>query len=137
MSVPRLRLRLLVAAAGIIGTALLIRVATAGGSIGSGRVEQYSGTALYASLVHVAVLFLRPRWSPWAAGAVALAWCWGVECLQLTGVPADLSARSLPARLVLGAAFDPVDLFWYPVGIAPLVGVHAWLRHRSGRAGRG
>jgi hypothetical protein len=50
-------------AAGFLGVALLIRVVAAG----SGRLEQYSGTALYASMTYAGVLFLRPRWSPSAA----------------------------------------------------------------------
>jgi hypothetical protein len=121
----RVRLSMLAAAGGFLALGLLIRAG------GSGRVEQHSGTALYASMTYVGALFLRPRWSPPAAGGAALAWCWAVECFQVSGIPAELSARSLLSGLVLGIQFDPVDLLWYPAGIAPLVVVHSLLRRRS------
>ncbi|MFU8854184.1 DUF2809 domain-containing protein [Micromonospora sp. SL1-18] len=119
------RLILLVAAGLFLAVALAIRV------LADGRLEQYSGTALYASMVYVGVLFLCPRLSPLPAGTAAILFCWAVECFQLTGVPAALSARSLLARLVLGVQFDPVDLLWYPVGVVPLVALHHLLRTRA------
>nr|MDT0658479.1 hypothetical protein [Micromonospora sp. DSM 115978] len=50
MLIPRLRFRLLmlVAAAGILAVALAIRAVAAGTLNSTGRLEQYSGTALYA-----------------------------------------------------------------------------------------
>lgn len=120
----RFRLLMVAAGAGFLIVALGIRGLSGGMLNSTGRLEQYSGTALYASMVYVGVLFLWPRLSPWAAGGAAWAWCWAVEFFQLTGVPAELSARSLPARLVLGSQFDAVDLFWYLPGIVPLVVVH-------------
>jgi uncharacterized protein DUF2809 len=129
VSITRVRFRLLMlaAAAGFLAIALTIRAVAAGALNSTGRLEQYSGTALYASMAYVGVLFLWPRRSPLAAGAIALAWCWTLECFQLTGIPADLSARSLAARLVLGVQFDPVDLLWYLSGIIPLVVTHELL----------
>lgn len=112
---------MLAAAAGFLAIALTIRAVAAGSLNSSGRLEQYSGTALYASMVYAGILFLWPHRSPLAAGAMAWAWCWTMECFQLTGVPAFLSARSLAARLVLGVQFDAVDLLWYLPGIIPLV----------------
>jgi hypothetical protein len=107
---------LMVAAAGVfLAVALTIR------ALADGRLEQYSGTALYASMVYAGVLFLWPRLRPVSAGIAATAFCWAMETFQLTGVPAALSARSLLARLVLGVQFDPVDLLWYPAGVVPLV----------------
>lgn len=105
---------------------------------GTGAVAQDSGTLLYASLVYVAVVFIRPRLSPLWSGAVAVGFCWLVEFSQLTGVPARLSAHSLVARLVLGSQFDRHDVAWYPVGIVPLVAVHLYARYRvrAARAGR-
>jgi hypothetical protein len=86
-------------------------------------------------LVYVGILFLSPLLSPLTTGAVAWAWCWAAELFQLTGIPADLSSRSLLARLVLGARFDRVDLVWYPAGIVPLVVLHWFLsaRYEHGR----
>lgn len=120
ISHPRFRLAMLGAAAGFVAVALAIRAVAPLG----GLLEQTSGTALYASMVYAGVLFLAPRLSPLAAGAATLAWCWGAELFQLTGIPAALSAESLAARLVLGATFDPVDLLRYPLGVIPLVIVH-------------
>lgn len=69
--------------------------------------------------------------APVPAGTVATVFCWLVECAQLTGLPAELSARSLVARLALGVQFDPVDLAWYPAGVAPLVVLHHLVRARA------
>ncbi|MFI6332381.1 DUF2809 domain-containing protein [Micromonospora chersina] len=118
------RLLMPVAALLFLGLALLIRV------VDDGALRQYSGTALYASMVWAGVLFLWPRMAPVPAGALATMFCWLVECAQLTGVPAALSARSLVARLALGVQFDPVDLAWYPAGVAPLVVLHHLVRAR-------
>ncbi|NYF59189.1 ribosomal maturation YjgA family protein [Micromonospora purpureochromogenes] len=116
---PRtVRLLMPVAAALFLGVALAIR------AVDDGALRQYSGTALYASMVWAGVLFLWPRLAPVPVGVIAVLFCWVVECAQLTGVPAELSARSLVARLALGVQFDPVDLVWYPVGVIPLAALH-------------
>ncbi|MGC9665347.1 DUF2809 domain-containing protein [Planosporangium sp. 12N6] len=109
----------------VVAAGLTIRV------VGSGSLEQYSGTALYAAMVYTGVLLLWPRISPLPAGGIAVGFCWLVEVLQLTGVPAALSARSLLARLVLGAQFDLTDVAWYPVGVVPLVALDWLLRGRT------
>jgi hypothetical protein len=91
-----------------------------------GAFGQHSGTALYASTVYTAMVFLWPRISPWAAGLAATGICWLIEFSQLTPLPAELSSRSVLARLVLGMQFDAVDLFWYPIGVLPVALLH-WL----------
>jgi hypothetical protein len=63
---------------------------------------------------------------------MALTFCWFIELLQLTGLPAELSERSLVARLVLGVQFDALDLVWYAVGVLPLTALHGALA-RQGR----
>ena len=115
---------MLAAAAGFLAVALAIRLGGAGELNSTGALEQHSGTALYASMTYVGILFVWPRLRPLLAGALAVAWCWGVELFQLTGVPAELSDDSLASRLVLGVRFDGTDMLWYPVGIAPLVALH-------------
>ncbi|MFI7282633.1 DUF2809 domain-containing protein [Micromonospora chersina] len=120
----RVRLLMPLAALLFLGLALLIRV------VDDGVLRQYSGTALYASMVWAGVLFLWPGLAPVPAGTLATVFCWLVECAQLTGVPAELSARSMAARLALGVQFDPVDLAWYPAGVAPLVVLHHVVRAR-------
>lgn len=126
MPITSRAVRLLIAVAALLflGLALLIRV------VDDGALRQYSGTALYASMVWAGVLFLWPRMAPVPAGTLATVFCWLVECAQLTGVPAELSARSLAARLALGVQFDPVDLAWYPAGVVPLVVLHHVVRAR-------
>ncbi|MCI4066402.1 DUF2809 domain-containing protein [Micromonospora sp. R77] len=123
------RLLMPVAAATFLAVALAIR------AVDDGALRQYSGTALYASMVWAGVRFLWPRLAPVPAGLIAVVFCWAVECAQLTGVPAALSARSLLARLALGVQFDPTDLLWYPVGVLPLVVAHHLLRTRRPVAG--
>jgi hypothetical protein len=126
----RTRLLALVAAGAFLAVALAIRQFTGDGH-GGGLWAQASGTALYASMVYCGVLLLRPHTAALSTGLVAIAFCWAVEVSQLTGVPAALSARSLVARLVLGIQFDWADLWWYPVGIIPLVLIdRSWLQAR-------
>jgi hypothetical protein len=113
--------------------ALALAVALSIRFFADGALVQFSGTALYASMVYTAVVFLRPHRSPWTSGAIAVIFCWAVEFSQLTGVPAYLSERSLLARLALGVQFDLVDVYWYPAGVVPLVLVHALLASMDSR----
>jgi hypothetical protein len=83
-----------------------------------GAFAKYTGVALYAALVYALVLVVLPRARAWHAAAAAVAFCWLVEFAQLTPYPADLSDRSVLARLVLGSTFHPPDLIWYVVGVA-------------------
>jgi hypothetical protein len=122
-----------VACAGLfLAVALGIRVLASDGGVldSSGALAQYSGTALYASVVYAGAFVVAPTLRPAAAGAVAIIFCWLVELFQLTGVPAAWSERSVVARLVLGRQFDPVDLLWYPVGVLPLIVLHAMIVRR-------
>jgi len=125
VSTRSVRVSALIAAAGFLAIALGIR-AVIGDWHGSGRVAQYSGTALYASMAYSGVLLVWPRIAPAWAGTIATVFCWAVEASQVTGIPAALSARSLLARVVLGVEFDWTDMLWYPMGIIPLVVVD-WL----------
>lgn len=112
-----------------VGLALGIRATT------GGDFAKYAGDALYTVLVHALVVLAVPRVRPMGAAAVAFGFSCAVELLQLTGVPADLAARSGLARLVLGSTFNAPDLAWYAVGAAAAVAVsHAW---GAGRAAGG
>ncbi|MFI7543103.1 DUF2809 domain-containing protein [Actinoplanes sp. NPDC049599] len=126
------RLAAVVVVALVLGLAFGIRAGS------DGPLEQFSGTALYASMSYAGVFVLWPAASPVRAGLLAVGFCWAVEFFQLTGVPAALSAGSLLARLVLGMQFDWVDVAWYPVGVVPLVLGHLLYRHgrRPAAAGR-
>ncbi|MFJ9825782.1 DUF2809 domain-containing protein [Streptomyces sp. NPDC101160] len=115
-------------------SAALLTVAAGLGirSAASGVVAKYAGDALYTLLVLALVVLVAPRVRPAVAAWVALGFSWAVELFQLTGVPAELSARSTLARLVLGTTFNVPDLFWYATGAA--VG---WAVHRAVGARRG
>ncbi|MGX5771343.1 DUF2809 domain-containing protein [Microbacterium trichothecenolyticum] len=72
-----------------------------------------AGDALYAVAAYVAVVLLAPRLTAIAAGAIAAAWCVGVELFQLTGLPLAWGAQFPPVMLVLGTVFDTRDLVVY------------------------
>lgn len=120
-SARAIRLVMVVLAAGFVGLAFGVRLAMDGALESAGRLQQDTGTTLYAAVAYVAVVFVRPRINPYLAGAAALAFCWLIEAAQLTPVPAALSAHSLALRLLVGAHFDWLDVAWYPAGIVPLV----------------
>ncbi|MEU3901171.1 DUF2809 domain-containing protein [Streptomyces sp. NPDC045251] len=98
------------AALSVAGAGLGLRSAAAG------DVAKYGGDSLYTLLIFTLVFVVAPRMPAAKAAALALAVSWGVEFLQLSGVPAELSRRSTAARLVLGSTFNAPDLFWYAVG---------------------
>lgn len=114
----RIRRGALGAAAITIAAALGIR------ATGAGDFAKYAGDALYTVLLYALVVAVAPRVRPLVAGSVALGVSWAVEFAQLTSVPAELSAHSTLARLVLGSTFNAPDLFWYVVGAAGAWGVH-------------
>lgn len=72
-----------------------------------------AGDALYAAAVYAFVILIIPRRPALLVGAIALAWCIGVELFQLTGVPLAAGEVLLPAMLVLGTVFDLRDLVIY------------------------
>jgi hypothetical protein len=131
----RVRLVAVTAVAVFLALAFGIRLEITGGGLvnGAAGLAQYSGTALYAATVYAGVFVLAPRTRPWVAGVVAIAFCWIVEFFQITGVPAELSDRSVLARLALGRTFDPSDLAWYVVGVLPLVAVQWAIQSRRYR----
>ncbi|MGC5539552.1 DUF2809 domain-containing protein [Streptomyces griseus] len=89
-----------------------------------GAFAKYAGSALYTVLLCALVAFCAPRARPAVVAGTALAVSWAVEFAQLTGVPAELSAHSTAARLVLGSTFNAPDLLWYAVGAAAAWSVH-------------
>jgi hypothetical protein len=128
--VTTIRVSAAVAAIVFLAVAFGIRLLPGSAGIldGSGAFAQNSGTALYASMIYAGVFVLFPAVRPVVAGIAAIGFCWAVELFQLTPVPAYLSERSLIARLVLGAHYDPADMLWYPVGVLPLLAAHLMLR---------
>ncbi|MDT6985446.1 DUF2809 domain-containing protein [Streptomyces lusitanus] len=124
----RTRLLAALAALATVGAGLGLR------AVATGDVAKYGGDALYTLLILTLVVLVAPRTTPARAAGVALAVSWAVELLQLTGLPADLSARSTAARLVLGSTFNAPDLFWYAVGAtAGWLALRAPARRRAPR----
>ena len=121
-SLSSLRWPALAAAVVIVAAGLTARSQT------TGAFAKYAGVALYGSLIYTIVVFVAPRRSPAVAGAIAVGVCWVVELAQLTPFPAEWSARSVVARLVLGSTFSVSDLIWYPIGIALPLGLHGLAR---------
>ncbi|WP_441249316.1 DUF2809 domain-containing protein [Kitasatospora sp. McL0602] len=121
------RRRLAAAGAGAltIATALTLRAAA------GGDFTKYAGDALYTVLLHTLVVLAVPRVRPRTAAAVALGLSWAVEFAQLSPVPAELSAHSTAARLVLGTTFNPADLLCYVVGAAAALLVHQLTTRRQ------
>ncbi|MEV7807060.1 DUF2809 domain-containing protein [Microbispora sp. NPDC088329] len=116
---PNRRIAALAAAVVVIAAGLGVR------ALLCGAVAKYGGDLLYTLLVYALVVAAAPRARPVVAAAVALGVSWLVEFAQLTHVPAELSARSPLARLVLGTTFNAPDLFWYAVGAAAGYAVHS------------
>ncbi|MFJ5111074.1 DUF2809 domain-containing protein [Streptomyces sp. NPDC088551] len=118
----------------VAGGAALLTVGAGLGirGVGGGEVVKYGGDALYTVLVYTLVVLVAPRVRPLVAGGAALGFSWAVELLQLTGLPAELAARSVLARLVLGSTFNAPDLLWYAVGAVAAglghAGVTRWRR---------
>ncbi|WP_327187530.1 ribosomal maturation YjgA family protein [Streptomyces sp. NBC_01334] len=121
----RMRLRAAGAALVIAGAGLGLR------AVVEGDAAKYGGDALYTLLIVALVILVAPWVTAWKAGALALAVSWGVEFLQLTEVPTELSRHSTAARLILGSTFNAPDLFWYAVGA--LVGSLAGACRRAGQ----
>jgi hypothetical protein len=107
-------------AAATVAAALTIRARVAG------DVAKPAGDALYTVLIYALVVLAAPRLKAVTVGGIALGISWVVEFSQLSGLPMELSQRSVMARLVLGTTFDPPDLFWYVVGAAS-----GWLVHTA------
>jgi hypothetical protein len=101
------------------GTAAVLLAAT--GALGlathfllpDGAISDIAGDALYTGAVYLGVMLLAPRARPWLLATIAVGWSFAVELLQLTELPHRAAEVFTPARLVLGAGFDPRDLLVY------------------------
>jgi Protein of unknown function (DUF2809) len=85
------------------------------------------GDALYAVAGYLFVRLLAPRARVLVAGAVALAWCYGVETFKLTGWPAAWASWRV-SRLVLGSTPSWHNIVCYTLGIATAAVVEVGVR---------
>ncbi|MFC4140442.1 MULTISPECIES: DUF2809 domain-containing protein [unclassified Microbacterium] len=99
----------------------------------AGPVSDALGDVLYAALIALLVAFVAPRARCWATGVIALAWCVGVELLQLTPLPSRWAVSFPPLRLAFGTGFSALDLFWYAAGVVLVV---ICRMHRGSRRAR-
>ena len=87
------------------------------------------GDALYAVLIYLLGVALLPRVSRRILAALALLFCFSIELLQLTDVPAIATRAFPPAALVLGSGFDQRDLLVYLAAVLSVLIVDAAITH--------
>ena len=114
--------RRLVAAALILP---VIALGLAARFMGAGLLADLSGGILYAVLIYILVVFVRPSGAKFSIAGIALGFCVAVELLQITSFPATLGAAFPPLRLVLGSTFVPLDLVAYLIGVGLGLGTDA------------
>ena len=81
-----------------------------------GLPAKLAGDALYTALVYALAVAVAPRLRPRRAALIALGWSFAVELFQLTPIPANLAAKHVLWRLILGTTFGFVDLAGYLIG---------------------
>lgn len=127
----------------LLAAALTIGLGLASRAFLHGPAAKITGVALYATLIYWLVRAFvpssdrteQPQASSLAAPAlIALAISWGVEFLQLTPLPARLSAMHPVLRLIFGEVFSVTDLIWYALGVSAGVLIELSLRAATRRA---
>ncbi len=93
MADPRARRRRL--AAGLLVVPVVV-LGLGARFLGAGPAADLSGGVLYAVLVYVLLVFLRPRAAPWSNAAIALAFCVADRAAADHLDPGD-ACRGLPA----------------------------------------
>lgn len=79
----------------------------------------YTGDALWALMVLLAIAFIKPDLPRARLAGAALAFCWLIEASQLYQAPWINAIRATaPGHLVLGTGFQWLDLVAYAVGVA-------------------
>jgi hypothetical protein len=124
--VPASRLRL----AGMLLATVAFGILTRRLHLGTMLWDKSAGDALYAIAAYFALAIVFPRAAMPMLALLALAFCFGIELFQLTGIALTLSRQWRGAHWFLGSTFAWHDLLCYAVGV-PL----AALVHRiAGRA---
>lgn len=82
-------------------------------------IEKYGGDLLWALMVFLGFGWLFRRSATLRIGAMALAFAWAIEFLQLYRAGwLDAIRQTRPGHLVLGSTFNSPDLLAYAAGIA-------------------
>ncbi|WP_426623669.1 DUF2809 domain-containing protein [Leifsonia sp. McL0607] len=129
-SLARRRVVLLLVAVAVVAAGLTVH------ELAEGWAGAFAGDALYAVLLFVLVAIVTPRAHSAVVGGIALTVCVGVELLQLTGVPARLSAAIPGVELVLGSTFQATDLIAYALGAAVATVADLLVRRRAAGSSR-
>ena len=114
---------------GIIAIAM-VPVGLGARYLADGLAADLSGGVLYAALFYVFFALILVRRSPWIPASLAMLWCFGIEFLQLTGLPALLVSMLPAAHLVFGSGFAALDLAAYALGILLAAALDLWLGQR-------
>lgn len=109
----RRRPLLVLLAAGVIVCGLALQRVRSGSA-----VIDIAGTVLYAALIYLLVLFIRPSIRAARAFLITSALCIAIELAQLSPVPAWLNDQSRVWGLLLGTGFAWTDLAAYVLGAA-------------------
>lgn len=115
---------------GIIAIAM-VPVGLGARYLADGLAADLSGGVLYAALFYVLLAFIFVRRSPWLPASLASLWCFGIEFLQLTGLPALMASMLPAAHLVFGSGFAALDLAAYALGILLSAALDFWLGKHS------
>ena len=91
---------------------------------GPGAEIQRPLAGVVIAIVGPLLSILLPAIGPAVAACWALGISWAVEFLQLTEIPAQLSAAVPLTRLVVGTTYNALDLVAYVVGAAAAYLVH-------------
>ncbi|MFJ2620066.1 DUF2809 domain-containing protein [Glutamicibacter sp. NPDC087344] len=97
-----------------------------------GLAADLSGGLLYAVLIYILFAILSPKRSPLIPAALAGLWCFGIEFLQLTNLPAQISTAFPAAHLIFGSSFAALDLLAYTAGILMALWIDRLLLKRAG-----
>lgn len=94
--------------------------------------RDFTGDALWASMMFAWLGVVSPRASLQTRAMVAMAVAWTVEFSQLYhGATLDAWRRTTLGRLVLGVGFDARDLGAYVIGVLAGVALESVMRWRS------
>jgi hypothetical protein len=112
----------------LVALVALVAVVIGGMVVTHGDGRGLGPDVLYAAALHLALIALMPRVDPVVHGAAVLVWCTGVELLQITGWPAMWAQDAPLVPLLIGTAFDPLDLAAYALGVLLVLLVDRLLR---------
>jgi|SoiMethySBSTD1v2_1073268.scaffolds.fasta_scaffold26534_3 predicted CDP-diglyceride synthetase/phosphatidate cytidylyltransferase len=110
---------------GLLLATLLFGIATRKIHLGVMVWDKSAGDALYAVAVYFALALALPRLSRQTLALLAMSFCFGIEFLQLTGVPSAVSRHWPWAHWILGSTFAWHDVACYAVGVALAALVHS------------